>query len=109
MRRSSFYLFVAGKLLRLPPVPGFLRPPAEGIGALRSPRSFYLVVLGGGVLGDMAEALLDNVVSVCGGGGQVVEAGVNIRGQVRTIRETGKAPWDRGWKGTASVSTSWRS
>ena len=40
-------------------------------------------------MGVLSEALLDDVVSVCGSGGQVVEVDVKIRGQVGTIRETG--------------------
>ena len=38
-------------------------------------------------MGDMAEALVDNVVALCGSGDQVVKVGVKIQGQVGTIRE----------------------
>ena len=75
-------------MLRLPLIDGLLRPPAEGIAALRYLSSFYIVVFGCRVLGEMAKALLDDAVAVCGGDGQVVEVGVKIRGQVGTIRDT---------------------
>ena len=51
---------------------------------------FDIVVLDSRGLGELAEALLYNVVAVCGGGGQVVEVRVKVRGQVGTIRETGE-------------------
>ena len=35
----------------------------------------------------MAEALVDDVVALCGSGDQVVKVGVKIQGQVGTIRE----------------------
>ena len=57
---------------------------------------FDLVVLGGGGLGDLDEALLDDVVAVCGGGGPVVEVGVKICRQVNTIRETREGAVGRG-------------
>ena len=53
------------------------------------PKGFLnLVLLGGGGLGKLAEALLDNAVAVCCGDGQVFEVGVKISRQVGTIRET---------------------
>ena len=39
-------------------------------------------------MGEMAEALLDDVVAVFGGVGQFVEVGIKICGQVGTITET---------------------
>ena len=41
-------------------------------------------------LGELAKALLDDIIAVCCGSGQVVEVGVKIRRQVSTIREIGE-------------------
>ena len=85
---STFSFLMADRLLRPLPVAGLFRPIDKGIADLSSPRSFFdIVVLGGGGLGDMAEALVDDVVALCGSGDQVVKVGVKIQGQVGTIRE----------------------
>ena len=100
MRRSSFSLLVAGRLLRPPPVAGLLRPLAEEIVDFISPGSFFnFVVLGGGGLSELAKYLLGDVVSMCGGGGQVVEVIVKIRGQVGTIKDTGEGAVGQGMDG----------